>query len=434
MGHTSAARGADLQALGLGATVAIWSALYAVAFPPHGAVPSWLVAALVACCLLGAGYVLGRDAGRRAAGGAALGLVVSAFNLLVLLGLVGNEDPAARISAAWWIGGFAAAASVLGAAGAALGSRAFDPAATVNWTGRLALVTVATTLLMLVAGGIVTGLEAGLAVEGWLVAEGHALVLFPLSVMRRDAATFVEHAHRLWGLLLGLATILLAVHMWRVERRGWLRGLAAVALACVVVQGVLGGTRVTERSVALGIVHGVFAHLVLAVLVAIAAGTSTAWRTERPAAAASRAATGGVLGLVLPAAVLLQIVLGTAYRHLEPLASVSRGARMGLLHGHSFLGSALVVALALFCGLRAWGMHRDQPVLRKTGLALLHTTGLQVALGIVSFILVPKAAREAGEPIPILEVVFTTAHQVTGALLLSISTLLALWSRRLAGR
>ena len=44
----------------------------------------------------------------------------------------------------------------------------------------MALVTAGTTLLLIVTGGIVSGLEAGLAVEGWLNPEGYPLVLFPL--------------------------------------------------------------------------------------------------------------------------------------------------------------------------------------------------------------------------------------------------------------
>ena len=38
------------------------------------------------------------------------------------------------------------------------------------------------------------------------------------------------------------------------------------------------------------------------------------------------------------------------------------------------------------------------------------------------------------EHIPLWEIVFTTAHQATGALLLGLSTMLMLWTRRLLRR
>ena len=39
--------------------------------------------------------------------------------------------------------------------------------------------------------------------------------------------------------------------------------------------------------------------------------------------------------------------------------------------------------------------------------------------------------RQGEGDIPVIEVVLTTAHQTTGALLLALSILLALWTRRL---
>jgi cytochrome c oxidase assembly protein subunit 15 len=421
-------RGADILAVGLGATVVIWAILYVAAIPQPGAVTPPLVVGLVGACLFGAGWVLGR-AGRRMGGGAVAGLVVAALSMLVLAGLMGGAEPAERGGMWRWILGFLVGAVVIAAAGAGVGSRR-GAAAGADWTARLAWVTAATALCMIVAGGIVTGLEAGLAVEGWLVPEGHLLVLFPLSLMRRDVPTFVEHAHRLWGLLVGLATILLAVHLWLVQRRRSIRVLAVIAVAAVVAQGILGGTRVTQESVALGVVHGLFAHAFLSLLVAIALMSGDTWR-RREAVPSPSAPTERTLTALLLAAVVLQIVLGTTYRHLEPLESVGSGPRTALLHSHSFVVSALVVVLVLLSGLRAWGRHRDQPVLRGTGAALMHTTALQVLLGVVSFILVPQGPREAGEAIPAIEVAFTTAHQATGAVLLAAATALALWTRRL---
>lgn len=423
-------RGTDVLAVGFAATVAIWTILYVAAMPPgHRAL--WTVAAIaIAACLFGAGFVLGRCAGRGGMGGAGVGVLISGINLLVLLSLVGGGE--AIGPALQWIGELLAVAVVLGAAGAAIGrGRGTRVPSDVNWTAALAWVTTITTLLMLIAGGIVTGLEAGLAVEGWLVAEGHLLVLFPISLMQRDVSTFAEHAHRLWGLLVGLTTIVLAVQLWTTDPRRWIRWLAIAIVAGVAIQGTLGGTRVTEESTALAIAHGVFAQVILAGLAVIAAACGTAWRSGQPPSERS-ARTDRTLAVVLLLAICVQVTLGTLYRHLQPVPDMPDGALIGLLHGHSFVGSLLVTILAILCGARAWGVYTDQPAIMRAGKALIHTLVLQVALGIASFIVVPKGTRAPDDVITVVEIAFTTAHQATGAALLAIAAVLYASLRRWA--
>ncbi len=406
-------RGADILAIAFGTTVVMWSVLYVAALA------MWIAVAIgLAGCLFAAGYASGRYGGRGPAGGAGQGLVLAGVSLLILLGLVGDESPG---QAGLWMTGFLVAAVGLGAAGAAAGRRRrLRERMDINWTAALAWVTTATVLLMLVAGGIVTGLEAGLAVEGWLIAEGHFLVLFPITLMQRDVPTFVEHAHRLWGVLVGLTTIVLMVHLWMVDGRRWMCGLSLGIVLAVIMQGVLGGTRVTESSVVLAMVHGVTAQVIFATLVVTAMATSRAWRDARPPTVARSVAADRTLTAALIAVVLVQIVLGTIYRHL---------ALTGFLHGHSFVGSLIVVLMVLFCGVRAWGLYPDQPVIARIGKALVYTLGLQVVLGLVSFVLVLKG--EPDDAVTLAEVVFTTAHQVTGAILLALAVALCVWERRL---
>ena len=422
-------KGADILAIGFATTVAMWTLLYIAALPP-GHFGVWFVVGILVAVLFAAGLLAGRFAGRGATGGAGLGLLLTGVSLLVLLSLAGGDESGLQRGAVWWILGFGVAAVALGALGAAIGRRRWSgQVANVNWTALLAWVTAITTLLMLVAGGIVTGLEAGLAVEGWWFPEGYFLPLFPVSLMQRDVCTFVEHAHRLWGLLVGLTTIVLAVHLWTVDRRRWLRWLAVIVVLAVIGQGVLGGSRVTEQNVAMGIAHGVFAQAIFAVLVAIAMVTSRAWVGDREPTARASAGTDRTLGVILLGVILLQIVAGTLFRHLQPLDDVPRGALMGLLHGHSFIGSVLVIVMVLFCGVRAWGMYAQQPIIKRLGMALVHTMILQVGLGIGSFVVVLMGAGDA-EP-GILEVALTTAHQATGAILLAGALCLLIWQRRL---
>jgi cytochrome c oxidase assembly protein subunit 15 len=401
--------------------------------PPGYAAVRIAAAVTIVACLFAAGFAAGRWGDRTWKGGAGLGALLTAISLIVLLGLLGGRQAGDTLMpAVWWILGFLGSAVVLGAVGAAIGYQAATGVADrISWTSPLALVTAATALLMLIAGGIVTGLEAGLAVEGWLIAEGHVLFLFPISVMQRDPGTFAEHAHRLWGMLLGLTTIVLMARVWMTESRIGVRWLSAAVVAAVVGQGVLGGTRVTGESVTLAVVHGIFAPVILAAIVLLAVSTSSTWLSDRRPSAMVSVRTDRVAGIVLLAAICLQVVLGAMFRHLQPQAGVSQGLLMGLLHGHSFIGATFAAVMALFCILRSLGFYGGHPPIKRTGLWLLYVVILQLLLGIAAFVVVPKGPRDPDAVIPKLEVVLTTLHQANGALLLALAASLVAWQRRL---
>jgi cytochrome c oxidase assembly protein subunit 15 len=72
------------------------------------------------------------------------------------------------------------------------------------WAARAALLTAVCAVPLVLFGGSVTTLGAGMAVDGWLIAEGHFLLFFPVEKWFRDTPTFVEHTHRLFGVLVGL--------------------------------------------------------------------------------------------------------------------------------------------------------------------------------------------------------------------------------------
>ena len=121
------------------------------------------------------------------------------------------------------------------------------------WPSRLALTAALFAVPLFVFGGAVTTLGAGMAVDGWLDAEGHFLPLFPLEKWFRDGATFVEHTHRMFGMLVGLCTVALLVVTIKARfssagARRSARRIAALALAAVCAQGAVGGFRVLELS------------------------------------------------------------------------------------------------------------------------------------------------------------------------------------------
>ena len=80
---------------------------------------------------------------------------------------------------------------------------------------RFAVFTAAATAFLLMAGALVTSNDAGLAVPDWPLSYGS---LMPPMV----GGIFWEHGHRMVATTVGLLTILLAVWIWRRDRRRWL--------------------------------------------------------------------------------------------------------------------------------------------------------------------------------------------------------------------
>lgn len=170
----------------------------------------------------------------------------------------------------------------------------------------------AATLLLICSGGMVTSKNVGLAVPDWPTTFGYNMFMFPVS--KWIGGIFFEHMHRLIASTVGFLTIILAVWLWRSRQPRWLRNLGWVALLAVVVQGVLGGLRVTLLKDEIGIFHACVAHAFFAVLVLIALATSRAWQDTRtaPAAWLNRLRRMAVVGTAL---VYVQLILGATMRH-----------------------------------------------------------------------------------------------------------------------
>src|SRR3990167_4055149 len=102
---------------------------------------------------------------------------------------------------------------------------------------RYAVLSSAAMFLLILAGSLVTSTDSGLAVPDWPLSYG---MLFPPMV----GGIFYEHGHRMIAGLVGLMIAILAVWLWRVEPRRWVRRLGVSALGAVVVQALLGGLTV----------------------------------------------------------------------------------------------------------------------------------------------------------------------------------------------
>lgn len=179
-----------------------------------------------------------------------------------------------------------------------------------RWLNRFAWLLAGLTLFLICSGGMVTSKGVGLAVPDWPTTFGYNMFLFPVS--QWVGGIFFEHTHRLIASLIGLLTIVLAVWLWRAESRKWLRMLGLVALGAVVLQGVLGGLRVTMLKDEIGIFHACLAQAFFGLLVFIAVATSRPWTQASHQPLRSNTVWLPVIAVSL---IYLQLGLGATMRH-----------------------------------------------------------------------------------------------------------------------
>ena len=139
-----------------------------------------------------------------------------------------------------------------------------------------AIFVAASVLVLICSGGLVTSHGAGMAVPDWPNSFGYNMFLFPVS--RWVGGVFFEHTHRLIASGVGLLTIVLCVLTMIVEDRLWVKWLTGIAVIAVIVQGVLGGLRVTEHNAVLGLFHGCLAQGFFSLVATVALVTSRFWR------------------------------------------------------------------------------------------------------------------------------------------------------------
>ena len=225
-----------------------------------------------------------------------------------------------------------------------------------------AVVAAASVSLLICSGGLVTSHEAGMAVPDWPNTFGYNMFLFPIS--RWIGGVFFEHTHRLIASTVGLLTVILCIALFVIESRRWVKTLGLIAVAAVIVQGILGGLRVTENNAVLGLFHGCLAQSFFALMATIALVTSRFWEsleqagtvenkannhtaTRRPvglagAAALHKSPLSSHLSLltscrrwvvVVTGMVFLQLVLGASMRHSHAGLSIPD---FPLNYGHLF--------------------------------------------------------------------------------------------------
>jgi heme a synthase len=288
---------------------------------------------------------------------------------------------------------------------------------------------------LLIAGGLVTSNNAGLAVPDWPTSFG-SLYKMP----RMIGGVKFEHGHRVAAEIVGLLTIVVAVWTWLVDRRRWLRNLTLAAVAGVIFQGVLGGLTVLNfLPPAISTAHATVGQAMFCVLAAIAVFTSRSW-LEEPSQKIPRKDAKPLLrhAWMLIGFLFLQLILGAAFRHVW-----TKWGPPGSNHWpvqkivHVFLyphiaNSLFVAGLVLYLSLRVIGKHSGITHLRRPATWMLLLLIVQLLLGVAAYVV--RVVQGVSEVQPTLGLVaVTVAHLGVGALILAWTVVLTIQSYRHAG-
>src|SRR6516225_12215002 len=311
-------------------------------------------------------------------------------------------------------------------------------ASSIRWLNRFAWLTCVATLLLICSGGMVTSKNVGLAVPDWPTTFGYNMFLFPIS--KWVGGILFEHTHRLMGSLVGFLTIILAVWLWLGDDRRWLRNLGVIAVVGVILQGILGGLRVTMMKDEIGIFHACVAQAFLGLLVFIALVTTNFWQAMDCKASAAANANPRMVRLAMAITIMIyvQLALGATMRHQHrdlaildfptangawipdtsaaALAKINawRDARalsnvsafqIWLQMVHRFLALIVAIGVVAFCA-RVWREMRDFAALKRLSLLWAILVFGQITLG--AWVIWSNKAAD-----------IATAHVALGAVMLS---------------
>jgi heme a synthase len=188
-----------------------------------------------------------------------------------------------------------------------------------RWLNRFAWFTAFATLLLICSGGMVTSKGVGLAVPDWPTTFGYNMFLFPVS--KWIGGVLFEHTHRLIASTVGLLTVILALWLWRTEDRPWIKTLGLISVAAVILQGILGGLRVTMLKDQIGIFHACLAQAFLGLVVFIAITTTDFCRklgqhlTDSTGQILEQLKKVKMIALLTTIAIYGQLALGATMRH-----------------------------------------------------------------------------------------------------------------------
>jgi cytochrome c oxidase assembly protein subunit 15 len=273
------------------------------------------------------------------------------------------------------------------------------------------------TVLLFVAGALVTSKDAALSVPDWPKSFG---TWFP-SLRMLAGGAFFEHSHRVIAAVLGVLVLILAILLWRSEPRSWMRWFGVIAVFGVAAQAILGGQVVRQLlHYWLPVAHASFAQVVFAAVLSIAVFTSKWWVSEQPQLEDSGSPSIHSVAVLNASVIFLQVILGAGFRHKEiPIWP-------------HLAGALLVLGVVMWTAVMLRKRFGQSTELSKARILLHAIFGTQFLLGFGAY-WSRLSTADAPQPMPVM-VILTVIHTVVGAILFALSILIVLLCYRLIPR
>jgi cytochrome c oxidase assembly protein subunit 15 len=283
---------------------------------------------------------------------------------------------------------------------------------------RFAVLTASVTVVLLMAGALVTSNDAADSVPDWPLSCGLSIGKSSCLIPPMIGGIRFEYTHRLVAATVSILTLILAVWIARTDKRPLARKLGWTALGMVIAQAILGGIRVLEGHPAItATAHAVLAQIFFITLVGLALYLSPWWQRDLPQLEDNATPTARGITLWTTIVIFCQLILGAAFRH---------GA-FGLTP--HLIGAGVVTVMVVLAGRVVKKRFRQVPELRR-GVVFLHAFfGIQICLGGLAWWAI-NATADYAQPTP-LYVIPTVAHVLGGALTLAASLLLTLTCYRM---
>lgn len=281
-----------------------------------------------------------------------------------------------------------------------------------RWLHAYATWVACATFVLIIAGALVTGNDAGLSVPDWPTSFGS------FGMPRMVGGVLYEHGHRVIAATVGFLTVVLAVWLWLREPRRWVRRLGVAAVLAVVAQGVLGGLTVLFfLPVPISVGHASLAQGFFCITIGLALFTGRDWQWDDARFEDATPPSLRHLAAGTTAVVFLQLMLGAAFRHNG----------VGVMP--HIVGAVAVTFGVAWVLARIFTRHFSEQRLMRPAMLLGGLLIVQHFLGVASYWM-RLEAQNAPQPLQPV-VVVTTAHVAIGALVLAASLVLTLFIYRL---
>ena len=277
---------------------------------------------------------------------------------------------------------------------------------------RFAAFTASFTVLLLMAGALVTSNDAADSVPDWPLAYGR---LIPPMI----GGIRFEYTHRVLAGTVSILTLILAIWITTsAQRRLAAVGLGWTAVGLVIAQAVLGGMRVLYGHPAIfATAHAILGQIFFITVVGLSMYLSPWWQRDLPQLDDNATPSARGLAFWTTAVIFCQLVLGAAFRH---------GAFGITPH---LIGAGVVTVMVVLAGRVVKKRFHDVRDLRRAVIYLHSFFGIQILLGGLAWWAI---IATQDEPQPTLTYVIpTVAHVLGGALTLAASLILTLACYRL---